>query len=314
MTVAEVLTPLIGAINLDQLRLGSPRRFIFFCGGKIQPAKSRVISLRDYLLRELTDHNPIADTTIVCAESATSLFRDSPYVDLIAFEEDIAQISDVILVIGESAGSLTELGAFSMNAAIAPRLKIFVRDDHYNQESFIKLGPLRHLERTISEASVSSYPWRVNGEEKLILSSAKPHLNAMREDLIERIAAIHKTEIYRRDNSKRQLMILIFWMVYILRAALLSEIVDVLAKFGIQEKPNEVKKYLYCMRVAEWVDEKKYGHQVYYFLRVDHDPFEYAFNDDVKIREPIRWKSDIADQIIKQKLSRPKAILELVGK
>ena len=47
----------------------------------------------------------IPNAHFVYAESATQLYRDSKYKDLIAFEEDIAQISDIVLIIGESAGS-----------------------------------------------------------------------------------------------------------------------------------------------------------------------------------------------------------------
>jgi hypothetical protein len=54
----------------------------------------------------------------VLAEDAFRLFRDSDYSDLISFEEDLARIASVVLVIAESAGSLAELGAFASNDTI----------------------------------------------------------------------------------------------------------------------------------------------------------------------------------------------------
>jgi hypothetical protein len=141
VTAADALAPFIGALNLSRLRLGPPRRFIFFCGGRIDLKSTRPLSLRDYLHREFVGAKAINDAKFVYAESATQLYRDSKYRDLIAFEEDIAQISDIVLIIGESAGSLTELGAFSMNNAIAPRLKIIIQDKYYDSESFIRYGP-----------------------------------------------------------------------------------------------------------------------------------------------------------------------------
>lgn len=272
MTAANVLAPFIKAINLSRLRLGPPRRFIFFCGGKIDSNSSKPLSLRDYLSRELTGAKSIDDAHFVYAESATQLYRDSKYKDLIAFEEDIAQISDIVLIIGESAGSLTELGAFSMNAAIAPRLKIIIQDDHYSQESFIRNGPIRHME-DMRDDSVSSYPWRISStDRKIIKSSAAPHVPNIRHELVDRLAKVAAKETFSVHN-KRHIMISIFWIVQRLRGAILKEIADSLAHFDISETPENIRKYLYCMRVADWIGEKKYGNPVYYYPQIDRDPF-----------------------------------------
>jgi hypothetical protein len=311
VTVVDELAPFIGALNLDRLRLGAPRRFIFFCGGKIDKTKSRPPSLRDYLLRELKGRNAVDGAEFVCAETATQLFRDSGYGDLIAFEEDIAHLSDIILVIGESAGSLTELGAFSMNETISRRLKIIVRDDYYNQESFIRHGPLRHMEQKYSD-SVSSYPWRVYSDDSgIIKSTAAPHITNIRQELVDRLSTVSATEAFLLSN-RRHTMILIYWILHVLRAAIIKEIVEALDRFGIKENQDSVKRYLYCMRVAEWIGEKKYGHPTYYYPRIDRDPLEYAFND-VKIRDHTRWKSIIAERLTSRALRRPKVVLELVG-
>ena len=56
-----------------------------------------------------------------------------------------------------------------------------------------------------------------------------------------------------------------------------TEIADSLAHFGVTETQENIRKYLYCMRVAEWIGEKKYGNPVFYYPKVDRDPFEYAF-------------------------------------
>src|SRR5712691_8966182 len=114
-------------MNLGKVRVGPSQRFIFFCGGKLSDPSARPASLRDYLRRRIAGGAKILNTNFVFAESATDLFRDSGYSDLIQFEADIAQISEIVLLIGESAGSLTELGAFAMHDRIAPRLQVFIR-------------------------------------------------------------------------------------------------------------------------------------------------------------------------------------------
>jgi hypothetical protein len=98
-------------LNFDGVRVFRPSKFMFLCGGYISGDKSaKAKNLRDYLFRV----KQIATKyDIVLAEKATQLFRDSEYDDLISFEEDVARIAAVVLVIAESPGSLAELGAFT---------------------------------------------------------------------------------------------------------------------------------------------------------------------------------------------------------
>jgi hypothetical protein len=107
--VAE-LRVLYDDLNLDGVRVFRPSKFMFLCGGYISKDEdAKPINLRDYLFRVRQISNRY---NVVLAEKATQLFRDSEYDDLISFEEDIARIASVVLVIAESPGSLAELGAF----------------------------------------------------------------------------------------------------------------------------------------------------------------------------------------------------------
>jgi hypothetical protein len=96
--------------DLDHSKLGFkyPSKFIFLCGGVISKT-GKAISLRDYLYRVRNIEGRLAGG-IILAEEATQLYRDSHYRDLISFEEDIARIAAIVLVIPESPGSLAELG------------------------------------------------------------------------------------------------------------------------------------------------------------------------------------------------------------
>ena len=160
--------------------------------------------------------------------------------------------------------------------------------------------------------AVSSYPWSINTtDKKLVRSSAAPHLSNIRQELIDRLAKVASKELFNANN-KRHIMILIFWIVQRLRGAILKDVGDSLLHFGITETSENIRKYLYCMRVAEWVGEKKYGNPIYYFPRIDRDPFEYAFTSAKN--DPLRLKSDIAAQMSKRDLSRPKPVLDLAGR
>jgi hypothetical protein len=164
----------------------------------------------------------------------------------------------------------------------------------------------------LREDAVSSYPWRINVKDGTIIkSSAAPHVSSIRQELIERLTKVAAKETFQPGN-KRHIMILIFWIVQRLRGAILKEIAESLSHFGITETPENIRKYLYCMRVADWIGEKKYGHPVYYYPRIDHDPFEYAFSGTAN--DPLRFKSDVAAGISRRDLSRPRPVLDLVGR
>ncbi|WP_204275442.1 retron St85 family effector protein, partial [Enterobacter hormaechei] len=83
--------------------------------------------------------------SIVLAEEANQIYRDTEYSDLITFEEDIARIAAVVLVIAESAGSLAELGAFTANDTIRQALRVVIPDHHETAESFVRYGPIERL-------------------------------------------------------------------------------------------------------------------------------------------------------------------------
>ena len=114
-------------------------------------------------------------------------------------------------------------------------------------------------------------------------------------------------------TAPRHVMILIFWVVYVFRSATVQEIVESLQRFGVSETEEMVRKYLYCMLVAEWIAEKKYGHLTYYYNRVDIDPFEYAFTSGSPLRDSVRWKRDLAWRMRRDPLKRPKPVLQLIG-
>jgi len=108
---------------------------MFLCGGYIaNDENAKAKNLRDYLFRVRQIANRY---NIVLAEKATQLFRDSEYDDLISFEEDVARIAAVVLVIAESPGSLAELGAFTANDTIRNALRVVIQQQHEIAESFV---------------------------------------------------------------------------------------------------------------------------------------------------------------------------------
>jgi hypothetical protein len=310
VSVTEIIKPFVDAMNLGKVRIGPSQRFIFFCGGRLSEPPARPASLRDYLRRRIAGTAKIPNVNFVFAESATGLFRDSGYSDLIQFEADIAQISEIVLLIAESAGSLTELGAFAMHEWIAPRLHVLIQMEYYHAESFIRQGPLRlMLDR---HNAVSFYPWKTRSDGSLKITSISSHIRNIKKDITTRLKRIPKTEEFDR-TLPRHVMIAIFWCIYILRGATIKEITEILPLLNVVRTEAEIRKYLYCMRVAGWVEETQYGHTVWFYNRVDIDPFNYSFKPGAPKRDSLRWKSDIAEAIKRSHLRRPKPIVSAIG-
>jgi hypothetical protein len=83
--------------NLEKLRIARPSKELFLCGGPISAdSKSRPQSVRDYIYRLTQRRNPL-NAKIILAEAANKIYRDTHYLDLISFEEDIAKLVALIV-------------------------------------------------------------------------------------------------------------------------------------------------------------------------------------------------------------------------
>ena len=198
--MTESLSKLFSDLDLDLVRIRRPSKVVFFCGGAMAGRSSAapgVESLRNYLINTCEIRSKISGE-IVLAEGATTLYRDSGYHDLISFEEDIARLSAIILVIAESPGSLAELGAFASNDTIRKKLAIIVEHIHYDAESFIRFGPIERL-RLENDSRVAVFSW----ESQLKNPSFGDRKNVDTQEMIDFINNLTKNtpneELYRVD-------------------------------------------------------------------------------------------------------------------
>ena len=74
-----------------------------------------------------------------------------------------------------------------------------------------------------------------------------------------------------------------------------------------------VRKMLYCMQLAGWIDKDHYSNTDYYFCCYDFDPINYVFREGVAERDSIRRKTDVVP-IIQQDLSLPKHVKVVAAK
>jgi hypothetical protein len=211
------LIPALSALyedqNLDRLRFTYPRKFLFLCGGATprNPADKKAINLRDYLYR-IKKLQRRLNADVVLAETATTLYRDSKYNDLISFEEDIARIASIVLVIPESAGSLAELGAFATNDTIRHALRVVVQDKYANDESFIRFGPITRI-MNYRRDFVGFYTWTLNNSQNVVISS--PNYKEVFKFINNHIDKIPGSITFPKTPDTK-LFCIIYWIIYIL--------------------------------------------------------------------------------------------------
>jgi len=227
---------------------------------------------------------------IIRAEKATQLYRDTTYKDLISFEEDIARIASMVLVITESPGSFAELGAFATNATIRSVLRVIMQTRYYNENSFIRFGP---IELIMSEGRglVGIYPWRTNNDHVIIRSVAP--------DYIEIVAFINKhlnstpaSTLFPEDTDLR-IFYVIYWLIFILYAVSTTTLHRCVSHLLPGTQSANIINKLYCMELAGWIKKFSYSDKDYYFTASDEDPFKYSFRPGTSDRDSIRRKADV---------------------
>jgi hypothetical protein len=111
---------------------------LFVCGGPVAGDSMRAEFIKWAKIA-------LPDFKVLLAEDAfkEALFHDPPkFINLAVFEKLIAEISDVILIFPESAGSLAEVGYFSAIEGVRNKILV-VNDRRYEAEdSFVTLGPV----------------------------------------------------------------------------------------------------------------------------------------------------------------------------
>ena len=136
-------------IRFNDLNIREYPKIAFLCGGnpsvltiKDSPHQ-HFPSIRSFISHLLNISYP--DIHCQNAEDVKDWNSYSKYEDLIEFEKDITHLCKAIVLFVESAGSIAELGSFSVIPEISEKLIIFVQSMYSDSTSFIALGPLKHI-------------------------------------------------------------------------------------------------------------------------------------------------------------------------
>lgn len=111
--------------------------YVFLCGGA---GKN---SIRDSVRKRLEKDFPI----LYPEDLFMDMLNKDRNTDLLAYENLLAQNSDIVCIICESFGSAVELGAFVQNDAIKPKVVVAIKKQYARDKSFIMMGPVKQIVR-----------------------------------------------------------------------------------------------------------------------------------------------------------------------
>lgn len=208
-------------VSLDDGNIRPFEGIIFLCGGSVDARSHRPVSIRDALCREIAKEPALEQRTRL-AEDYKDWSFDGHYKDLSTFEDHLAQLSSVIVLALESGGSLAELGLFSALKSFQRKLVVFISNYHYDQHSFIRLGPIKFLEDSINNQA-ECFPWiRLNmNREEVDFDEIQRIQPELVEALKERIPKSSSEERFDRDRwlHKALLICELVWLMSALTIA-----------------------------------------------------------------------------------------------
>jgi hypothetical protein len=260
------ITTFVNRIDLSKTRVRALGDFVLLFGGENSNSGSPVKSIRHRLYFELSYGSRRADVgRVLIPEEIKDWNNEGHYRDLVSFEEDLAGLASAIVLAIESAGSIAELGAFSMIKSFSEKMIVIVAEHHYEEESFIKNGPIRRLENEF-EKSVLVYDWH----DSTILGKKENYAKIESEisEIVDHIcnykSQSDSERVFKKD-SPSHVMILICELCDIFGILNETEIRDYLQEIGISLGKSLISRYIFTLTKLELIATKSKGHGRYYY-------------------------------------------------
>jgi hypothetical protein len=190
---------LINHLRRTKYRFRKLDPVIFLCGA----AQSKS---RDAIRAYLQKHTP--DLDVFYAEKVWEQIASLKERDALQMEEDLAKLADLVIVIVESAGTLTELGAFSLSPRLRQKLLPVVDEKYLHDSSFITNGPLRWID------SESAFRPTIYTTLSMVLSSIDQI-----EERIARIPESHSIKISDLSKSPKHFLFFIYDLITVIQPA-----------------------------------------------------------------------------------------------
>lgn len=250
-------------IDLSASRLKPYKGFIFLCGGPTDVRATYPISVRDAIYRELVKDRDI-DGRIRVAEHYKDWSSEAVYPDLVSFERHLAELSSVIVLVLESAGSIAELGLFSVIEEFKKKLLIFIETEHYQSESFIKLGPIDYLEK-IYDNFAQCHRWLTGSGSAAVLDKAVAvELQPELAEAVRSRASRPLPETRFQPSEWLHGALLACDLLNICSALTIRELRQLMVSVGCERSESEIKQLLFLLTRMGFLTMEPKGDQRFY--------------------------------------------------
>lgn len=303
-------TTIIKDLDLSSCRVvRSESPIVLLCGGKV-PLKERAddpdppnASLRHALTRSNTAYE------LFRPEEITSWQADGVFNNLVDFENDLASICTLVVIVLESAGAIAELGAFSQLPDLRKKI-LAIKSKSFDDDSFINLGILRHIAEA-KRSSVRTYPWSVDTPGTITTEVIDDATNDIKDEL----SRLQKTEVFRL-NDRAHTVALIWNLIRLFVALKESEILKYLAELGLAFTRHELRRILFLLQEFKLIHREEYSDSVFYLEGRDkHHHLRTSFQSTTQSRDDLRIRMECTNyyKISTKEKHRLRVIQRLVG-
>lgn len=289
------------SLDLEGLRIINFPSFIFLCGGPYKNNGPPFLSVRHFIRNHIQTHHPELANNLLLAETLNDWFRGGYYESLLEFEEDMAGLAACVPIFLESPGSIAELSAFC-KTSVRSKLLVFVQNEHYSSQSFIKFGPLTDIENEF-QTSVHVYPWKQQ-KNRLNIDSINQHADEICESIRRKVREIPEEAKFNNKIAAHKLL-LICDIIDLFGVAINKDITYLLKRHNISEE-KEFKKYKFILQRMGLIEERALGEDRYLVATKPAKFIRYSFLRDAYASDILRWKIIIRDWIKKNDSKRLK--------
>lgn len=207
-------------------------KFIFLCGKGFDKSKKDSYKnsnrgiIQDYIKKLLPDVN------IVLSEQMWEDGFDES-IDLLTFEEFLAEVSDVIILFVESPGSFCELGTFAYaDVLFGDKLVVVIDEKYRDSRSFISTGPVLKAKKDGSKVVYA----QIEDGALLASSELRNEVLVLADTITSKRSQVNK-RIINEDGNQVYISSFIIEILEVLR------IVQPISKFDLLQLYKSIKNF-----------------------------------------------------------------------
>lgn len=287
-----MLSAFVKNLNAGSTRVYSPKPFVLLCGGAVSNITDpKPISLRDAFLRSDFSQAIKAAEVLQIEEIQEYFEKDCPYKELVSFENDIAALSDLVVLFPEGPGSFAELGAFTAYPSITEKLLVVIQAKYINKSSFIFKGPIAFLKNSNERSvfSITNTETGIRGSDfsgvnpSKVLSLLRPHI----DDRLEQ--AKDRTTFQKREFSHHcKLYVGLLREFSVLKD---HELIELFTAFGVNLSKKKLEKITFCCRCVGWASTGQSGFDRVHFALNEKEAARLTLGGEMK--DKLRRRIDI---------------------